>query len=311
LCRFDSGKGTNGNNAEKTILKKLVTQSKKWIKMENKNVKKAASLVAKLSAKTALLKAKSEGIEVFNIVSKKLDRAKKEPEKTVRQFCDNLIENRLQKIANAMPDERYSMGSIVRIKCGKFEVTDNRTEEYSKSSKFRATHGEYSYRFSPSELRNTSVIGGLVTYIYPNQRTKVKKCYWFSGDGKKQHWQLKKVDGFICGDFHSQTKHGAKDGFDRNEKRRKEHEKMQKSEAQKNKLFNKALRKQYSYQDSLNAGNCEAGTRAFILRCGLDIDKKYRGIFLLNIANEKSTSSVSFVKKMVNSKIINFKNVKK
>lgn len=206
-----------------------------------------------------------------------------------------------------MPDEGYSMGSAIRVKFNKLQVCDDRTSSYSNLCKFRPTYGGYLHKITISELRNIQVIGGLVTYIYPNQRNKVKKCYWYSGEGEKQHWQLIKVEGFICGDYHSTLKIAAKEGFERNERWRKENEKrqilQQKTEAQKAKLFAKALRKQYSYQDSLNAGNCENGTKAFALRLQIDINKKYRGKYLLDLAKEKSSSSVYYVERMIKPKM--------
>lgn len=268
-----------------------------------KNLKKAASLLAKYSEITAIAKAKNENAEVFEIVRKKIERAKqKTPEITVNEFCKNLVEKRLQKIAENMPDEGYSMGSNVRILCGKLEANDDRTQEYSKSCKYRANQGGYFESIKMSELRFFHVIGGLVTFI-PQQKSNVKKCWWYSREGKKQNWKLIKIHGFICGNYHALTKKAAKEGFERAEKNRKEYEKrqilVQKIDAQKNKLFAAALRKQFTYQDSLFAGNCEAGTRAFILRCGLDINKKYRGKFLLETAKEKSTNSVPYIERMI------------
>lgn len=267
-----------------------------------KNYKKATLLVAKYKSETAIRKAKLENSEVLEIVQKIIARSNKIPEIPVKLFCRELVEKRLQKIAKAMPDEGYSMGSSIRILCGKLEVINDRTKEYSKSCKYKPKHGGYFERIKMSELRFFHVIGGLVTFI-PQQKSKVKKCWWYAGEGSKNRWELVKVHGFICGDYHSFTKEAAKEGFERAEKNRKEYEKRQilaqKTEAQKKKLFVSALRKQFTFQDSLLAGNCETGTRAFILRCGLDINKKYRGKFLLETAKEKSTNSVSYVERMI------------
>lgn len=281
--------------------------------MNLKNVKKAASLVAKYSEKTAISKAKNENVEVLDIVRKKIERARfKTPEIHVNEFCRELVKNRLRKIAKALPDEGYSMGSTVSVSflSGNNWVyfCDDRTSKYSNSCKYRPTHGSVKFHINnASELRKIHVIGGLVTIIEPGQKSKVKKCSWYFGEGSKNRWNLSKIDGFICGDFHASTKEAAKEGFERNEKSRKEYEKRQilaqKTEQQKKKLFAAALRKQFTFQDSLFAGNCEVGTRAFILRCGLDINKKYRGKYLLEIAKAKSTSSVSFVERMINWKM--------
>lgn len=272
-----------------------------------KNYKKATSLVAKYSEKTAISKAKNENAEVLEIVQKIIERSKKPTEITVKDFCRELVKNRLQKIAKAMPDEGYSMGSNIRIGFNTVIENDDRTQEYSKSCKYRPTHGGYFLKLTLNELKNIHVIGGLVTYIEPGQKSKVKKCWWYSGSGSKNRWELVKKHGYIFAGFHHELKDWALAGGLRNIENKKQSEKRAKIEAltekQKAKKFAAALRKQYTYQDSLNAGNCEIGTKAFILRCGLDISKKYRGKFLLETAKEKSTSSVYYVEKMIKSKM--------
>lgn len=271
------------------------------------NYLKAAKICAKYVNLSAAVKNCNRNSELLAIVQKIFNREKKEPEISVKQFCDDLIILRLKSIAKSLPDEGCSMGSKVFVYCSSMIGYDNRTQTYSNSCKYSPTYGRVNLKITPKELRCIKVIGGLVTYIYPNQRTKVKKCYWYSSEGKKQHWQLTKVEGFICGDYHSTSKISAKEGFERNEKRRKENERRQviaqKTEAQKAKLFAKALRKQYSYEDSINAGNCENGTKAFALRLQIDINKKYRGKYLLDLAKEKSTSSVYYVERIIKSKM--------
>lgn len=101
-----------------------------------------------------------------------------------------------------------------------------------------------------------------------------------------------KVDGYIFEGFHAKTKKEALEGGNKIIEKRKQAEKSQKA-------FNKALRRQYSFNDSLLAGNCEAGTRAFILRLHLDSTKKYRGSFLIKQAEQKSSSSLYYVKRMI------------
>lgn len=215
-------------------------------------------------------------------------------EKTVKQFCDELIKAKAVKLLNAIPDEGYSMGSIVNLTIGSPVVkkfSQDRTREYANSSKFRASHGSVNLSLSVKDFRFAQNIGGILTVIYP-QKSKVKKSFWFEGRGKKQNFQLVKVDGYIFEGFHAKTKQKALEGGNKIIENKKQAEKTQKA-------FNKALRRQYCFNDSLLAGNCEAGTRAFILRLHLDSTKKYRGSFLIKQAEEKSTSSLYYVKRMV------------
>lgn len=215
-------------------------------------------------------------------------------EKTVKQFCDDLINAKAVKLLNAIPDEGYSMGSIVNLTIGSPVVKkfrQDRTSEYAKSSKFRAVHGSVDLCISVKDFRFARNIGGILTVIYP-QKSKVKKCFWFEGIGAKQYFKLVRVDGYIFEGFHAKTKQKALEGGNKIIEKRKQDEKSQKA-------FNRALRRQYSFNDSLLAGNCEAGTRAFILRLHLDSTKKYRGSFLIKQAEQKSSSSLYYVKRMI------------
>jgi len=257
-----------------------------------KDYKKATKLMSKyVNIETMLNHANEAQAEIINKVN---NRTANNAVQSVKVFCDTLIKKRLQKIANALPDEGYSMGSVVNVWFNKICGQDDRTEEYDGND-WTAKHGRVDLDLTLEELRNIKVIGGLVTYI-SKQRAKVKKCYWYSCTGAKQHFELFKVDGFIYGDYHSTNKDEAKERgqikIDRI-KRKKVNERKYKA----------ACRKQYSYQDSIDAGNCKSGTRAFIMRLGLDSTKKYRGNFLLKKAAEKSTSSVRFIKQMIEFKM--------
>lgn len=215
-------------------------------------------------------------------------------EKTVRHFCSDLIKAKAENLLNAIPDEGYSMGSIVSLTIGSPTVKkfrQDRTSEYAKSSKFRAVHGSVNLCISVKDFRFAQNIGGILTVIYP-QKSKVKKCFWFEGRGAKQYFKLVKVDGYVFEGFHAKTKQKSLEGGNKIIEKRKQDEKSQKA-------FNRALRRQYCFNDSLLAGNCEAGTRAFILRLHLDSTKKYRGSFLIKQAEQKSSSSLYYVKRMI------------
>lgn len=241
--------------------------------------------------------------EKLKIALKLIEREKNKEVQTVKKFIyDRLrfkIGPKLESLASCLPDMGYSMGAKYIVEYLSFKGYYSNCEEYAKSSKFRATHGSFELKLSRDEFINAENIAGVFTYIYPNQKTKVKKCWWFEKAGEKQYYQLKKINGFICGDFHALTKEAAKKGFETREKYRKEAEKRQiEAEKQYNKAYFKALRLQYSIEDSLKV-NCEPGTKAFILRCGLDSTKKYRGSFLIKVATEKSSLSIKYVKKMI------------
>lgn len=248
--------------------------------------------------------------QLNEIDKKREERENKKRVPTVQQFIhDRLyfkIVPKLRSLAACLPDMGYSMGAKYTVQYLIFKGQYSDCSEYAKCSKFRAIHGNFTLKLTRDEFINAENIAGIFTYIYPNHKTKVKKCYWYEKTGEKQYYQLKKVDGFICGDFHALTKEAAKKGFETREKYRKEAVKKQieaekqKSEQLKafNKAYSKALRYQYGIEDSLKV-NCEAGTKAFILRCGLDSTKKYRGSFLMKVAAEKSKNSIGYVRRMI------------
>lgn len=240
--------------------------------------------------------------EIYPICKVIRERAENKISITVKEFCDSLIVNRLSKIVVNLPDEGYSMGSLVEVFVGKgkyqLSVKDNRRKSYSNQCKYSPTWGYVYLYLTYSELKNIQVIANLVTYIYPNQKTKIKKCYWYAGKGAKQYFSLEKTEGYVYAGYHSPTKKGAQEGGEKNIQ-------YQKEKLNNIKKRSKGLRLQYSFDDSINAGNCEPGTKAFIIRLNLNINKKYRGSYLLKLATEKSLNSVYYVNKMIDYKINN------
>lgn len=211
---------------------------------------------------------------------------------TTREWCYAMLRGSARNLLNALPDEGYSMGSIVKIKIAGQTFVQDRRVGYAKSCRYTPTWGAVTLCLSLKEWRYASNIGGLLTVIYP-QKSKVKKCYWFEGKGKKQNFELIKVAGYIFEGYHAGTKAEALEGGNKKLEAIKQAEKSVKA-------FAKACRRQYSYSDSLAAGNCEAGTRVFIMRLGLDANNKYRGTYLIKQATKKSANSLYYVKNMIN-----------
>ena len=223
----------------------------------------------------------------------RLERNEKHPETTVREFCKLLIWRRGQELVQALPDEGYSMGSMVTLYVNRYlSFQHDRTQEYAKSCKYRAQHGRVRLTLTFDEFKRAQIIGGVLT-ILPNTNRNIKKVEWFEGIGSKQYFEIKRVQGWLYEGYHAHTKELAIAGGNLNVERRKQKEASAKA-------YNKVLRRQYTVADSLSAGNCEAGTMAFILRCGLNSERKYRGAFLVKVASEKSSESVKYVNNMIN-----------
>lgn len=254
---------------------------------------KVAKLCAKyVNAETIIRKC--ENVEQCIAVKKHFERIrlKNRSDLKVKEIIDERLTLKLNKIAQCLPDEGYSMGSYISVRFAGLRGSDDRTSEYARSSKYKTQHGSVHLRLNLDEFKNIKCIGGLATYIYPGQRSRVKKCWWYVGDGKHSRFVLCKQHGFIFNDYHALTKEQALAGGMRILALEKQNEVLKKK-------LNKAIKMQYSYQDSINAGNCVFGTKAFILKCGLDIEKRYRGSFLLKKAKEKSTSSLSYIDRMI------------
>jgi len=268
------------------------------------DVKKLNKLFDYKEEKTAVRHCNGDVI-LINAVKKHYARARQNENiaPSVNDFCKKLIVNRLNAIAKSLPDDGLSMGSVYDVRFSKIKGTDDRTKEYSHSCKYRANHNTHTVNLDLQTLLNMQVIGGVATFIYPGQKSNVKKCWWFEGKGQKSMFEIIKTEGFIYAGFHHIIKSEALAGGKRIIENRKIFEKYDIEKQKKAKLFEKhyrkALKRQYCFNDSLASGNCEAGTRAFILRCHLNSENKYRGSFLLKIANEKSTSSVHYVENMI------------
>lgn len=233
--------------------------------------------------------------EELAIYKKIIERQNDKNTLSVSEWLQSMLEKKLRDIANHLPGTGYSMGEKKEVFCGKFSQMYDGRYFYCGKYSGSETYGYVEFRTTYKEVRNIQVIGGLITYIYPHQKSKLKRCWWLEASGSKQHFKLIKVEGYLYADYHSTNKEKAIEGGKRSEQLKKEAT-MQKI------AYNKALRKQYTFEDSIKAGNCIAGTRAFIIRLNLDETKKYRGKYLLDIAKERSTSSVPFIERMIKSK---------
>jgi hypothetical protein len=267
------------------------------MKTNLKNYQRAQTLCAKYKNLETIEKYSNK--EVFEICKKIRERVEnKIPAISVNDFCKSLIKKRLEKIAMALPSTGYNMGDYKKVTFNKIEGEYNFISTYAGRYRGSETYGRVSFILTLEQLRHTYVVGGLITFI-PPQKNRVKKCYWYAGEGKKQRFELIKVEGYIFNGFHALTKIEAKRGGQKlldieREERRRAVEFKQK--------YAKALRMQYVYNDSLAAGNCKIGTDAFILRCRIDKNKKYRGSYLISLAEQRSKNVMSYVLRMIRHK---------
>lgn len=274
------------------------------MKTEKENYLRVKKLMQKYTkCETIESKCTPEELVIFRKI-----KSRQHPQNTltVSAWLQLMLEKKLKNIADYLPSSGYSMGERKKVICGKFSQTVDHRSFYSGKYSGSENHGYVEFVTNYKEVRNIQVIGGLVTYIYKNQKGKLKKCWWLDANNAKNHFKMIKVEGYLYADYHSTNKEKAIEGGKRSEQLKKEAARQKKEYESKKaalqKAYNKALRKQYSFDDSIKAGNCVAGTKAFIIRLQLDESKKYRGKYLLDLAKEKSYNSVPFVERMIRSK---------
>ena len=102
------------------------------------------------------------------------------------------------------------MGELDIVHCLSLQgKSDTRSRYKGRYASYRQIWGRQEITISPAEYRNMQVVGGLVTYIGPGQRGKVKRCWWYDRKGRKQHFGLIKVSGYIYEGYHAIDKQTA------------------------------------------------------------------------------------------------------
>lgn len=168
--------------------------------------RQAAEIVTKNHDSFSALKKKygiknAENIERIENLQKKRAR-----NKIVKSEIKEKIEDRLQQIANKMLPMGYSMGEVFTVNCTKkYSARNDNTSEYARSCKYRATHGNYTLNISPEKLRDISIVGGLITWIDPKSKGKIKKAEYASAYGNRQNYRITWKKCFLVGDFHAPT----------------------------------------------------------------------------------------------------------
>lgn len=204
-------------------------------------------------------------------------------------ITEQLYRSKLQAVADALPTTGHSMGSIQRVKliASNLEAKCERCEHYSRGCKWAPTYGELVLTISAKRLDAVQIIGGLVTIVGGRTRTPgVRHAEWIERVGNKSSARLEWRKGFlhVKGRYHHiDIEHCAAIGNDL-ARCRAIQEKAEKEHAAKVKKMPKCA-ELIGYRDSILAGNCDPGTKAFAQRHGLDIGKKYRFRDILAMAD--------------------------
>lgn len=189
---------------------------------------------------------------------------------SVRAF-DQLIANGKQILRDFRTG--YSMGERKTIEVGEewFLRVDD-TQEYSRSTRYKATHGDLKIRIDLLSLRKIEKIQGVWTV-----RRSRNRASWLQSRGTKGTYEIYWVHGFLVGSSHGKTI-----------------EECQLLEAGKATRGDdgkiKRLDRFIGLRDRVAAGACEAGVLAFCERHGLDPEFGYRIDYLLSLKDDIAAS---------------------
>lgn len=198
---------------------------------------------------------------------------------SVREF-DRLIAKGKQVLRDFRTG--YSMGERKTIEVGEewFLKVDD-TREYSRSSRYTATHGELKIRIDLLSLRKIEKIQGVWTV-----RRSRNRASWLQSRGTKGSYEVYWVHGYLVGSSHGATLEEcqlleagkATRGYDGQVKR---------------------LDRFVGLRDRVVAGACEAGVLAFCERHGLNPDFGYRIDYLLSLNDDVAASYLNRVARLL------------
>ena len=173
----------------------------------------------------------------------------------------------------------YSMGGVIKLhlRRGDNYVTigkyDN-TEEYAKTSNYRAIHGYNDICMSLKELEQMVIIGGIPTIKL--SKVKISECLMLIGLKQKSNYCIEFKKGFVTGDYH---------GFSYQECLIWRQEMVAKKLMQRNKNINSItnLNRYVGLNHSIAVGNCIQGTKMFAQKYNLNQEFGYRLDYLMQL----------------------------
>ena len=229
------------------------------------------------------------------------------------------VREQLHEVTRLLPCSGYSMGEFreADFKVGKYDITErnDNTSQYGGKWRGSETYGGVYVSMKPCELIGYKSIQGVWTKITKKQKNGIHKCrciifQWEKPMRRNSGYVQKVVTDMYLVEFyskienrtyyyHANTKDEAKRKMDiwhraehknairerGNRAEEKRHNKKVQSWAKSRKRFiTNILKKEYTFQDSRNSGNCEVGTLQFCHRHHFDRDVKLSGRDLIRFA---------------------------
>jgi len=246
----------------------------------------------------------NEEIERIFPIRQKRNEYKEFCKLTFRQVLWAKYQGKADKIAKFLPDMSYSMGQFNNFYVNKTSLNGffSNATEYSKSCKYKATHGSIDLRLTSKEFLSTEVIAGVITIYGKKIGKDLFKCQWIEGKGIKQNTHCVKVDGYIYRDYHF-TAANDKEAIEvaRQRKQRLIELELRAKNEQKLRQLCETLplnRIFVEVNDSLNSGNCLIGTQSFASAIGIDLS--VTGAVRADFIYEKRNGREGFVLKAIN-----------
>lgn len=205
-------------------------------------------------------------------------------QKEAKNFGLSVAEfKRLQKKARLILRDfntGYSMGDgknlYIKGKKGSFAFRDD-TQEYAKSCRYSATHGQVSITLSLTDLRELEQIQGVWTRRFKNNQVK-----FLDNSGKKWNHKVVYLDGFLFGDSHAMTSKEARNLDRRNRIEKAKAERREQLDA----ITRELAENVFIGWDDIRKTSCEAASNKFVKTHGLEKDFGYNVQFLQSIADE-------------------------
>ena len=163
----------------------------------------------------------------------------------------------------------YSMGEYRWLRIGeKVFATSHNLREYAKSCKYSPNYGTIEITLTMNQLRQIEIIGGIPTIKHEN--SKISKCSILRDSSTKKYVNTIELDDsfYITADYHGLSYEECLDW------RKQRALRLISNRIQNQETENK-LKKFVGFQHSVQAGNCEIGTKAFAEKHGLDPEMGY------------------------------------
>lgn len=227
------------------------------------------------------------------------------------------VQHQLDKVVSLLPSSGYSMGEMKYAHCTHTDNEGSNDNTYKYKGEWRGSerYGSVYVSLKPSELLGYKDIHGVWTKITKRQKNGIHKCrciifQWEKPKSKNNGYVQKVVKDMYLVEFyskidnhtyyyHANTKEEARRQMDslqraehknairerENRAEEKKHNKKVQAWAKSRKRFiTNILKKEYTFQDSRNSGNCEVGTLQFCHRHHFDRDVKLSGRDLIRFA---------------------------